>query len=155
MGVEIMEFSPLRRTAIRLACTHAEDREWILVRLEPVERQRIEALLEEINLLGLAVDPAVVAAVMAELAPDLSANQVLPENALVHAYVSGAEHPFWAGLVLQLHAQTQRRQVLDALPNGARVRRWDNTFAKQPVPPALAQCLKDYLVRLEVSDGRP
>lgn len=154
MGVEIMEFSPLRRNAIRLACAHVEDREWVLTRLEPAERQRIEALLEEINLLGLAVDPAAVAAVMAEF-PHSPANSALPENASVHSHVSGAEHPFWAGLVLQLQGQAQRRQVLAALPNSVRVRRWDDAFAKQSVPPALVQCLKDYLVRLEVSDGRP
>ncbi|WP_339527234.1 hypothetical protein [Pseudomonas sp. EA_35y_Pfl2_R111] len=138
-----MGISLLRKLAIRLACIHAEDREWILAQLDASERQRIDDLLQEINLLGLAADPSVVSAVMAELLerPLIPAT---PGTSLA-ASVSRAEHPFWCGLLLQLQEQAQRRQLIDALPSAAAVRRWDNAFAKQPVPPALVQSLRGYL----------
>lgn len=138
-----MEISLLRKLAIRLACIHAEDREWILAQLDIGERQRIDDLLQEINLLGLAADPSVVSAVMAEPLERL-AIPATPGTSLV-ASVNRAEHPFWRGLLLQLQEQTQRRQLIDTLPNAAAVRRWDNAFAKQPVPPALVQSLRGYL----------
>lgn len=138
-----METSLLRKMAIRLACIHAEDREWILAQLDASERQRIDDLLQEINLLGLAADPSVVSAVMAEL---LERPSILPALGVsLAASVSRAEHPFWCGLLLQLQEQTERRQLIDTLPNAAVVRRWDNAFAKQPVPPALVQSLRGYL----------
>lgn len=138
-----MEISLLRKLAIRLACIHPEDREWILAQLEIGERQRIDDLLQEINLLGLAADPSVVSAVMTELL-ERPSSPATPGTSLV-ASVNRAEHPFWRGLLLQLQEQTQRRQLIDALPNAAAVRRWDNAFAKQPVPPALVQSLRGYL----------
>lgn len=138
-----MEISLLRKLAIRLACIHAEDREWILAQLDADERQRIDDLLQEINLLGLAADPSVVSAVMAEPL-DPSSSPAVTGTSLVSS-VSRAEHPFWCGLILQLQEQAQRRKLIDALPNAAAVRRWDNAFAKQPVPPALVQSLRGYL----------
>jgi hypothetical protein len=138
-----MEVSMLRKLAVRLACIHADDREWILAQLDADERQRIDELLQEINLLGLAADPSVVNAVMAEL-PERSAGQSSTGTALL-ATVSNAGHPFWCGVLLQLQERTERRKLIDALPNAASVRRWDNAFAKQPVPPALVQSLQGYL----------
>lgn len=140
-----MEFSLLRKLAIRLACIHVEDREWILAQLGSAERQRIDDLLQEINLLGLAADPSVVSAVMAERLEQAPSQSASAQGAAIVARLGAAEHPFWAGLILQLQDQAERRKLIDSLPNAAVVRRWDNAFAKQPVPPALVQSLQSYL----------
>ncbi|SDA89591.1 hypothetical protein SAMN03159443_04275 [Pseudomonas sp. NFACC15-1] len=145
-----MEFSALRKAAIRLACSHVEDREWILARLEPEERRQVEVLLEEINLLGLSSDPSVVAALMSELAVAPSAARPTPDNAPLKARLSKATHPFWGALVLQLETATARREVLGGLANSAEIRRWDSKFAKQVLPPALMNSLK---ARMDVQEA--
>lgn len=147
-----MEFSALRKAAIRLACSHAEDREWILTRLEPEERHQVEGLLEEINLLGLSSDPAVVAALMSELTVAPSATRPTPDNAPLKALLSKATHPFWGALVLQLETPAARREVLGGLSNSAEIRRWDGKFAKQILPPALMNSLKSRMDAQEAGD---
>jgi hypothetical protein len=147
-----MEVSLLRRAAIRLACTHAEDREWVLAQLDTDERLQIEELLQEINLLGLAADPAIVASLIAETSSQANELSLTASDAAVRASVVRAEHPFWAGLALQLNTQAQKRAVIDALPDAQRVKRWDNAFTQQSVPPALALCLCNHLSRSEVRD---
>jgi len=137
-----MEFSALRKAAIRLACSHTEDREWILARLEPEERRQVEVLLEEINLLGLSSDPSVVAALMGELAVAPPVARTTPDNAPLKARLSKATHPFWGALVLQLEAPAARREVLGGLANSNDIRRWDSKLAKQVLPPALMDSLK-------------
>ncbi|NWB95793.1 hypothetical protein HX882_07835 [Pseudomonas gingeri] len=149
-----MEFSPLRKIAIRLACVHAEDRDWVLARLEPGERREVDALLEEISQLGLADDPTVLAAMLGELASPPVAEPVTADSARLKAVLANARHPFWAGLVLQLETPALRREVLGGLANSAGVRRWDTAFAKQPLPPALVNCLKNYLEPEELGDER-
>ncbi len=147
-----MEVSLLRRAAIRLACVHSEDREWVLAQLNTDERLQIEELLQEINLLGLAADPAIVASLMAETASHANAHALADGDASVRAAVTRAEHPFWAALALQLSNPKQKRTVIDALPDAQRINRWDQAFTKQAVPPALAQCLRERLSLTEVSD---
>lgn len=146
-----MEVSLLRRAAIRLACTHAEDREWVLAQLDTEERLRIEELLQEINLLGLAADPAIVASLMAETSPQANAHSLATTDANVRSAIQRAEHPFWAALALQLSNPAQKRAVIAALPDVQRINRWDQAFAKSAVPPALAQCLREHL-NLEARD---
>jgi len=140
-----MEFSPLRKAAIRLACTHTEDREWILAQLEPGERRQLDELLEEIHLLGLANDPGVVAAVMGELTAASSSVGLSANGARLQDLVPKAQHPFWAALVLQLETPALRREVLGAVANSAGIRRWDSAFSKQTLPPALVGSLNAYL----------
>ena len=147
-----MEFSALRKAAIRLACSHAEDREWILARLEPEERRQVEVLLEEINLLGLSNDPSVVAALMSELAVASSAARTTLDTAPIKARLSKATHPFWSALVLQLETSTARREVLGGLANSSEIRRWDGKFAKQILPPALMNSLKTRMDAQEAGD---
>ena len=145
-----MEFSALRKAAIRLACSHPEDRDWIVARLEVDERRQVEALLEEINLLGLANDPSVVAAVMSEGAAAPSASRAAPENLRVKSRLSNASHAFWGALVLQMETPAVRREVLGGLANSTDIRRWDSKLAKQVLPPALMHCLQ---ARMEAQGG--
>ncbi|MCE0460994.1 hypothetical protein [Pseudomonas uvaldensis] len=145
-----MEFSALRKAAIRLACSHPEDRDWILARLETDERRQVEVLLEEINLLGLASDPSVVAAVMSEGAAVPSASRATPENVRVKSLLSNASHAFWGALVLQMETPAIRREVLGGLANSTDIRRWDNRLSRQVLPPALMHCLKN---RMEAQEG--
>ncbi|NWB46413.1 hypothetical protein [Pseudomonas gingeri] len=140
-----MEFSPLRKAAIRLACTHTEDREWILAQLEPGERRQIDELLEEIHLLGLTSDPGIVAAVMSELTAASSAVGPSADSARLQALLAKAEHPFWAALVLQLETPALRREVLGGVANSTGIRRWDSAFSRQTLPPALVGSLNAYL----------
>ncbi|MHA6194747.1 hypothetical protein ACX3YG_10295 [Pseudomonas wadenswilerensis] len=135
--------SPLRKLAIRLACIHSEDRDWILGHLEADEARRVNELLQEIETLGLASDPSVVSAVMAELTSQGAARPVQAEEGL--AALGKAEHPAWAALALQLRAKEPRRKLIDGLPNAATVRRWDSQFSAAAVPPALAQCMNRHL----------
>ncbi|AKJ96668.1 MULTISPECIES: hypothetical protein [Pseudomonas] len=137
-----MEFSALRKAAIRLACSHAEDRDWILARLETDERRQVEVLLEEINLLGLANDPAIVAALMDEMAATPSAARTMPDHSRLKACLSRATHPFWSALVLQLETPAVRREVLGSQANSADIRRWDGKFARQVLPVELMKSLK-------------
>ncbi|MDU9030453.1 hypothetical protein [Pseudomonas mediterranea] len=150
-----MEFSALRKAAIRLACAHAEDRDWILARLEPGERRQIETLLEEISLLGLTSDPSVVSAMMSELKVAPPAAQAQPDHTRLKTLLSKATHPFWGALVLQLETPAVRREVLGGLANSADIRRWDGKFAKQILPPALMRSLKTRLEAQEAGDEHP
>jgi len=142
--------SPLRKLAIRLACIHAEDREWILAQLGGDEARRVNELLQEIETLGLASDPSVVNAVMAEASSQGAARPLLDsEHQARLAPLARAEHPLWAALALQLQDKEQRRKLIEALPNPAAVRRWDTAFATQAVPPALARCISLHLQAAE------
>lgn len=136
-----MQSSSLRKVAIRLACAHVEDRQWILAQLQVGERQQIEELLEEISLLGLANDPAVVSSVMRELAVARKPVAQSEESAALVALLSRADNPFWAALVLQPQAPAQRRALLSGLANSADIQRWDSVLAKRELPPALIRAL--------------
>jgi hypothetical protein len=145
-----MEFSALRKAAIRLACSHAEDRAWILARLTTDERRKVEELLDEINELGLTSDPTIVAAMMNELTVAPPATRAMPDHSRLKAQLSKATHPFWSALVLQLEAPAVRRELLGTLNNSADIRRWDGKFTKQVLPPALMASLK---ARLDLEAG--
>lgn len=138
--------SPLRKLAIRLACIHAEDRDWILAQLGSDEARRVNELLQEIETLGLASDPSVVKAVMAEVSSQ-GVTRPLPdsEQQARLAILARAEHPLWAALALQLQDKDTRRKLIEALPDSAAVRRWDKVFATEPVPAALARCISLHL----------
>src|SRR5690349_17282497 len=100
-----MNPSPLRKLAIRLACIHAEDRDWILAQLGGDEARRVKELLQEIETFGLASDPSVVNAVMSEVAGQSAVRPVLDsDNQAWLALLTQAEHPLWAALALQLHS---------------------------------------------------
>ncbi|VVM79490.1 hypothetical protein PS664_02208 [Pseudomonas fluorescens] len=148
-----MDISPLRKAAIRLACLHADDRQWILANLAADERQKIDALLGEINDLGLASEPSVIAGLINELAAQPHV-QVSAQSQVIHDRLRKAEHPFWAGLALQLETSVQRRETLSTLANSASIRRWDSAFAKHTLPPALLSSLRDYLARAGGQDER-
>ncbi|KWU52861.1 hypothetical protein [Pseudomonas palleroniana] len=148
-----MEFSPLRRAAVRLACLHADDRQWILANLAADERRKIDALLGEISELGLASEPSVMAGLIDELAAQPQA-QVSAHSHVLHKRLLKSGHPFWAGLALQLETPAQRREALSTLANSASIRRWDTTFAKHSMPPALVSSLRDYLARSGGQDER-
>lgn len=148
-----MDISPLRKAAIRLACLHADDRQWVLANLAADERQKIEALLGEINELGLASEPSVIAGLINELAAQPHA-QVSAQSHVIHDRLLKAEHPFWAGLALQLETPVQRREALSTLANSASIRRWDTAFAKHTMPPALVSSLQAYLARSGGQDER-
>ena len=147
-----MEFSALRKAAIRLACSHAEDRDWILARLSPDERRKLEGLLDEINDLGLTNDPTIVSTVMSELTVALPATQVMPGSTRLKTQLSKATHPFWGALVLQIETPAARREVLGILANSADIRRWDSKFTNQVLPSALMASLKARIDLQEVGD---
>ncbi len=141
-----MNVSPLRKLAIRLACIHAEDRAWIMSQLDSDESLHLSELLQEIDTLGLASDPSVVAAVMTELSTQTAVKPVVDaDNQSLLLALGKAEHPLWAALAVQLQEQGKRRKLIDALPNPAAIRRWDSVFASHDVPPALADCMQRYL----------
>lgn len=133
----------LRKLAIRLACIHHEDRNWILQQLAPSERQQLEELLQEISLLGLAADPSIVDAVMREAAqsPAQATTPVgpLPTDA----------PPFWLALALQAVTPEARHPYLDGAKPG--LLKWHKQFADEVLPPALLQHLK---TKLEARDGQ-
>lgn len=133
----------LRKLAIRLACIHHEDRDWILQQLAPVERQQLEELLQEISLLGLNADPAIVDAVMKEAAqsPAQAASPVGPLPADAPS--------FWLALALQAVTSEARHPYLDGAKPG--LLKWHKQFAHEVLPPALLQHLK---TRLEAQDGK-
>jgi hypothetical protein len=137
--------SSLRKLAIRLACAHADDRDWVLQQLTAAERQQIEELLQEISLLGLAADPAIVDAVMRE------AEQAAPVPAQPLGPLDGAASPFWLGLALQSLSPDARRQYLDARAAGKNgLLKWHKQFADEVLPPALMQHLA---TQLTIQDG--
>lgn len=145
-----VEFSPLRQLAIRLACIHAEDRAWVLAQLADDERETVDALLQEIDDLGLARDPAVLAAILsAPVQPAFAATaSILPDDVSLHDLAARAPHPFWAAVLLQGREPGQRAKVMTGLPDAGHARRWDQALADIEVPPALAQAL-----RLKLLDG--
>lgn len=96
-----MSPQPLRQLTIRLACTHAADRAWILGRLSPHERGQMDALLMEVTTLGLHQDPAVLMAIAKE--PFMPLDGLLP--------CSSREHHFW----LSLSEQALPRALATAL----------------------------------------
>ncbi len=57
----------LKALALKLACIHPEDRDWILRQLSSAEKVAIQPLLNEIHELGLAADAGIVNAALAEL----------------------------------------------------------------------------------------
>lgn len=133
----------LRKLAIRLACAHPEDREWLLRQLTPAERQQMEELLQEISLLGLAADPAIVEAVMAEPAGLPAGEQSGPLNEAADA--------FWLGLGLQTLPVEARGQYLDVRHGGKpSLLKWHKKFSEAVLPPALLLSLKTHL---ETQDG--
>lgn len=56
----------LRALILKLACTHPQNRKWILERLESSERAQVEPLLDEAIQLGLNSDIATVKAVLSQ-----------------------------------------------------------------------------------------
>jgi hypothetical protein len=133
----------LRKLAIRLACAHSEDRDWILRQLAPAERQQLEELLQEISLLGLAADPAIVDAVMSEV-PNGSSQAPVADGPL-----QTDAHPFWMALALQALAPEARHRYLDGGKPG--LLKWHKQFSDEVLPPALLQHLKS---QLEAQDGQ-
>ena len=146
-----MDILPLRRLAIRLACIHADDRAWILAKLDPLERQQIEMLLVEIADLGLDKDPAVLASMTVEPTTRFATDSAMPDDVVLHTQVSQLGNPYWGALLLQLYGAPQRRKVMDALPQGALIRRWDHVLSEQTVPPALVAALARHVAAAEVS----
>ncbi|MDP1539189.1 MAG: hypothetical protein Q8K94_00185 [Moraxellaceae bacterium] len=143
-----MESASLRQLAIRLACIHVDDRVWVLEQLSDEQRQTIDGLLQEINELGLAKDPTVIAAILGQPNQAEFANlaSILPTDVALHDLVAKAEHPCWAALLLQGHSVQQRNLVMSALPAIDQIRHWDQQFADIAVPPALVMALRDHLM---------
>lgn len=123
----------LRQGAIRLACMHPDDQQWILDNLPPSERAQLEEMLEEISLLGLANDPAVVETVMRE-PPPVSTPDPLD------TFDRGA-HPFWLALGLRSLPEDEQVRQVQKWPGKAGMAKWRQTFGNEVVPPALAQQL--------------
>lgn len=146
-----MDLLPLRQLAIRLACIHAEDRAWVLAQLDSLERQQIDVLLLEISDLGLDKDPAVLAAMHEESTARFAMSSVVQDDVVLHTQVSQLDHPYWGALLLQMYGASPRRKVMDSLPQGALVRRWDHALSEQTVPPALVAALAQYLANEELS----
>jgi len=146
-----MDLLPLRQLAMRLACIHADDRAWILAQLDPSEHQQIDALLVEISELGLDKDPAVLAALSVQPTTRFATDSAMPDDVVLHSQVSTLGHPYWGALLLQIYSAPQRRKVMDALPQGALVRRWDHVLSEQMVPPALVSALVRRVADAEAS----
>lgn len=129
----------LRQGAIRLACIHPDDQRWILDNLQPSEREQIEALLEEVSLLGLASDPSIVDAVMREVPVPRREKQSSPldENA----------HPFWLALGVMAVPEEQRSLYLEQWRGKAGLSKWSSAFSSEVLPSALVQHLSDLLRR--------
>lgn len=138
-----MNFSPLRKLALRLACIHEEDRTWLLSQLAAEEQKQLNELLDEIDVLGLASDPAIVARVMAQ--PSGSETTLSAQSKPLQAMAVHAEHPFWAALALQGVAREQRQVLFDRLPSSTRTQQFDTVFQASTVPPALVASLQSHL----------
>lgn len=128
----------LRKLAIHLSCLHVEDRQWILDQLPSTDRLQLDALLQEVNLLGLAADPSVIDSVMTEnkrdepQKRDLSFDETLPS--------------FWLGLLLQTLSRSERAPYLEvAAGSKSELLRWNKEFSTVRLPGALLESLKTSL----------
>ena len=87
----------LRQLAIRLACSHPDDRAWIRAQLEPLACPQIDALLMEIADLGLDKDPAVLMSML--IVPGQTATS------------TSLQHPYWRALSGQTTAPALVRHL--------------------------------------------
>lgn len=129
----------LRQGAIRLACIHPDDQRWILDNLQLSEREQVEALLEEISLLGLASDPNIVDAILREEPASRRQGSLrsLDESA----------HPFWLALGVMAVPEGQRSDYLERWRGKAGMSKWSSAFSSETLPPALVQQLSGLLRR--------
>lgn len=142
MDNDMLAASPLRPLAIRLACIHAEDRNWIMQQLDDAQRRQMALLLEEIAELGLARDPSVLSLVMAQQ------DKLLPatENNLALGSLSAAPPLCWQAMLLQMQPESQRMASIADQPAQAKeLNYWNDLLSSYSMPPALITCLQEHL----------
>lgn len=128
-----MTSSTLKKLVMKLACANLEDREWILMRLNPVESEKVISLLREAESLGLASDPSIVAAVMQ--------NAVEPPKSVLEM-----PNPIWSALLEGRFPANRTPKGVDfvdvGVPNDGK-----SEFTASTLPAALEKCLREQLVR--------
>ena len=122
--------APLRKAAMLLHSMTASDRQWMLARIDPVQRPRVEALLAELAGLEFPVDADLVreslaaaetkATMPAPRPTDLSgwsadeaARMLLPESDDLIALLLRAGNWTWAG-ALRARLGTERARAVEA-----------------------------------------
>lgn len=111
-----------RYIALKMACLHAEDRQWLLMHLEPEARKRIQALLADLEASGLQMDAGVVAEICAERSRSAQQEAAHPDAAVNPAVDSvllqtvTRQDPAWAALTLLAADEARRKAVLRHLP---------------------------------------
>jgi len=145
-----------RRAALEIHGLSADDREWILGRLLPAQRDRIRPLLAELDgmntrfeLASLAIprrdDPATDADSNAEQAPDRSAHSMVRRAPAADVLRCLADEPQWlVSAVLALDAWPWSAPVREAL-GGKDVASGEPSIGRGEPPPALAAALVSLL----------
>lgn len=151
--VEAVASGVHRRAALALLALAPEDRTWLLDRLPKAKREMLNALLDELQMLGIAVDPTLMRTLIDE-------SQILPMETLRDvcdragpvrlAALLDREPAALAVLVMQSQDESGRRALLEALAPTRR-RQIDEAWrarrsaADLPVAIALQSKLRDLL----------
>ena len=87
-----------RELALKISCLQDKDRQWILQRLSPQEREVLAPLMDEINTLGLNRDPSIIDNVMKSIKGN--ADTTIASSALKN--VRDIQHldVFWQSLLI-------------------------------------------------------
>lgn len=131
-----------RQAALTLHALPADDRTWVLAALPPAERDQLQALLEELQSLGIPADPALVAGLTQEAASSATADWLHALDAQGSAALAGVLRDEPGGLtsaVLAILREPARAQVIAALPAAT------STERPAQVPAALEQALRGAL----------
>jgi hypothetical protein len=116
-----------RRAALTLHALSADDRTWMLERLDPGEREGLAALLDDLRNLGLPADTDLIRAAVADMGPPVPAPGGSPTVTLDAAGASMLERePPWLTAVLLGHSdKSEQERVLQgwASERAAEVRR--------------------------------
>lgn len=135
----------VRQAALTLHALPAPDRTWVLAALPPSEREQLQALLGELQALGIPGDPALVAGLSQETVSSRSGADWLhaldTRGCAALACVLRDEPRELTGAALAILREPARTQVIAALPAA--------TSPERPVQvaPALEHALRGALER--------
>ncbi|MCD6069501.1 MAG: hypothetical protein K0S42_17 [Microvirga sp.] len=130
--------SPLRRLALRLACMDDESRAWIFSQLTSEERRRVDALMAELDALGLLHDESVLRAVLGE--PDAPIDGKDDRSCVTAVLPTVLKSPAWAGLLNQAGVVGSGS---DDRGERAAWNEWRDFWARHSVPASWREVLEE------------
>lgn len=118
MKLETVAFDEKRLAALTLHALRAEDRAWVLERVDLNQRRELEALLLELQTLGIPSDPDLVRAALQPapqaVAPAIAMDALRIEDSTLGRILSGESDTF-AARALSLVSESRRDAVLQAM----------------------------------------